>query len=103
MISLSATGDIPEEVTVLFWDIDLATLDLENHNNFVIERVLNMGDEVALKWLWQRYGPTTICNTIIRSHKLTLKTARCWQNYFNLEEEQMRCFSIFWASLDSVY
>ena len=30
MIALSAR-DMPEQVLILFWDVDLATLDLEDH------------------------------------------------------------------------
>lgn len=100
---MSATWNRPKEVTMLFWDVDLATLDFENHKTFIVERVLNMGDAVALKWLWQKYGPGVIYDTVTTSRNLTLKTARCWQNYFNLKEEQMRCFSTFSASLDSIY
>ncbi len=102
MIALSAR-DMPEEVLIFFWDVDLATLDLEDHKTFIAERVLNMGDEVALKWLWQKYGPRVIYDTVTTSRKLTLKTARCWQNYFNLKEEQMRCFSTFSVSLRNFY
>lgn len=101
--SLSTVCNMPNEVTMLLWDVDPATLDLEKHKTFLVERVLNMGDEVALRWLWQRYGRGAIYETVITSPRLTLKTARCWQNYFVLKEEQMKCFSTFSASLGSVY
>lgn len=94
---------LPRKVSMLFWDVDPVALDLELQKDFVIERVLNMGDEDALKWLWQKYGPRTICVTVTNSRRLTLKTARCWQNYFDLKEEQMRCFSTYSANLDSTY
>ncbi len=93
---------MPRETSRLFWDVDLSALDLEKHGAFVIERVLNLGDEVAVKWVWQKYGATAVYDTVINSRRLTLKTARCWQNYFGLEEGQMRCFSTFWTNLDSV-
>ena len=32
MIALSAR-DMPEQVLILFWDVDLATLDLEDHKS----------------------------------------------------------------------
>lgn len=95
--------EMPKEVAMLLWDVDLTKLDLQDHKYQVVERVLNMGNEVALKWIWQAYGPKVIYDTVINSRRLTLKTARCWQNYFDLKEEQMRCFSTFSTSLDSVY
>ncbi len=47
---------IPGKVSMLFWDVDPATLDLEFQKYFIIERVLNMGDEDALKWLCRSMG-----------------------------------------------
>ena len=91
---------IPEALFMLFWDVDPATLDLELHKEFIIERVLNMGDEESLKWLWHEYGERVIYDTVINSRRLNLKTARCRQNYFNLKEGQMRCFSAFLESPD---
>lgn len=92
---------LPRKVSMLFWDVDPVALDLELQKDFIIERVLNMGDEEALKWLWKKYGPRAIYVTVTNSRRLTLKTARCWQNYFDLKEEQMRCFSTYSANLDS--
>jgi hypothetical protein len=100
---MTVVENMPAEVAILFWDVDLAKLDLEKHKTFIVERVLNMGDEVSLKWLWQKYGPQVIYDTVTASRKLTLKTARCWQNYFGLKEEQMRCFSTFSTNLENFY
>lgn len=43
------TLPLPEAVALLLWDVDLATLDLEAHKNYIIERVLNMGGSCGLK------------------------------------------------------
>ena len=80
---------------MLFWDVDLTALNADKHKSFIIERVLNMGDEIALRWLWQRYETRDIYDTVRTSRNLSLKTARCWQNYFGLKEEQMQCFSTY--------
>lgn len=95
--------DLPEAVTRLLWDVDPNTIDLDAHAPFIVERVLNLGDHIALKWVWQKYGRNAIYDTVINSRKLSLKTARCWQNYFDLKEEQMQCFSTFSTSLDRIY
>ncbi len=100
---MNNSSAISGKVSMLFWDVDPSTLDLEFQKDFIIERVLSMGDEEALKWLWKKYGPQTICVTVSNSRRLTVKTARCWQNYFDLKEEQMRCFSTYSANLDSIY
>ncbi len=100
---MNNSSAIPGKVSMLFWDVDPAALDLELQKDFIIERVLNMGDEEALKWLWRKYGAQAIYVTVTNSRRLTLKTARCWQNYFDLKEEQMRCFSAYSARPDLIY
>lgn len=100
---MSDLSRVPKEVIMLLWDVDLTSLNLEEHSSLIIERVLNMGEEVALKWIWHTYGQETIKETVQKSRKLSLKTARCWQNYFNLKEEQMRCFSTYSMSLGRLY
>ncbi len=94
---------IPQEMTALFWDVDLKQLDLTLPGEFIIERVLNMGDEQGLLWLWKTFKQDKILETVQNSRRLTRKTARCWQNYFDLREDQMRCFSTYSMSPDNFY
>lgn len=94
---------IPQGMITLFWDVDLKQLDLSQHTEFIIERVLNMGNEHDVAWLWKTYKRDEILETVQVSRRLTRKTARCWQNYFDLREDQMRCFSTYSMSPDNFY
>ena len=91
---------IPIEFRPFFWDVDWEELDQECHAVFIIERILNEGDHQAIAWVFKTYGRERIRLVVITSKKLTLKTARCWQNYFGLTEEEMRCFGRYWMSPD---
>jgi hypothetical protein len=75
-----------------FWDVDIEKLDIDNHKFYIIERLLNFGNEKTLIWLFRNYTKEEIKEVVKKSRSLTIKTARCWQNYFNLKEEEMRCF-----------
>lgn len=94
------SSGLPEELRPLFWDIDWERICMEQNQGFIIERVLNMGDEKALLWLWRSFSEEEILQTVKSSRRLSRKTARCWQNYFGLKEEEMRCFTIFSMSPD---
>lgn len=48
-----AVGAIPEFLRVLFWDTDPASMDLWNHKKFIIERILEFGDEDAYRWMFR--------------------------------------------------
>jgi hypothetical protein len=42
---------IPEALAWLFWEVDPATIDLERHRDYVLERIMTRGDWLAMRWL----------------------------------------------------
>lgn len=83
---------IPEKLRPLFWDVDQSKLDLGRHRSFIIERVLNMGDQHAVAWLRTIVSDEEILQVVRGSRRLTRKTALCWKNIYSLSEDEMRCF-----------
>ena len=61
------------------------------------------GDEAQLAWLKQNVAPEEIRAVVLSSRRLSKKTARCWQNYFGLREEEMRCFGMFSTNPDNLF
>ncbi|EAX46799.1 hypothetical protein TcarDRAFT_0763 [Thermosinus carboxydivorans Nor1] len=94
---------LPERLKRLFWDVDFASVDCCLHRDFIIERVLNMGDMDDLLWLWRTFTATEICQVVRTSRRLTKKTARCWQAFFGLAEEEMACIGRYSTQLDGIY
>lgn len=80
---------MPAWVHPFFWDTDPRELSLDRHRIFIVERLLNAGDHLTLAWLFDAYGVEEIKDAVIESRGLTPKTARCWQNYFDLAEEEL--------------
>lgn len=48
----------------LFWDVDPKTIDPQRHARYVIERVLDFGDEKEVRWLVHYYPPRLIKKTL---------------------------------------
>ena len=94
---------LPDYLNVYFWDIEIDELDLRLHSHFIISRILNEGNDQALKWLFDLYDRETIKNTVKVSRNLSLKTARCWQNYFDLKEEELCCTGLRLAKSERLY
>jgi len=42
---------LPDYLKVYFWDIEIDELDLRQHSHFIISRILNEGNDQALKLL----------------------------------------------------
>jgi hypothetical protein len=85
---------IPEEFRPLFWDAAWESLDVRGHAAFIIERLLNEGDETHVRWIFRTYGARSVKAVVCESRRLSRKTARCWQSFFGLREEEMRCFGM---------
>ncbi len=94
---------IPEWMQVYFWDVSWEKLDTRQYREFVIERLLNEGDHRSLAWLFKAYSRDTIKNTVKLNRNLSVKTARCWQNYFGLKEEELCCTGLRLAQTEKLF
>lgn len=77
----------------LFWDIDINSLNAEEHARFIVERVITRGtleDWLALKKL---YGLRRIKEEVLQIRSLDPKTLTFFSTYFNLDKKEFRCFS----------
>jgi hypothetical protein len=62
----------------LFWDVDPKTIDPKKHARYVIERILDFGNDNEVRWVWQTYSPKLIGQTVRRSRTLHNKSKNLW-------------------------
>ena len=94
---------IPSDFQCFFWDTKIEEIDLYKNKLFIIERLLNEGNEKTLAWLFNTYSREEIKEVVCKSRRLTIKTAYCWQNYFGLEKRDMNCFGKHWTKEESPF
>jgi hypothetical protein len=94
---------LPEMLRPLFWDAEWSAVDFDRNRTAVIERILNLGNEAQLAWLRRTVSLDEIRSVVASSRRLSRKTARCWQNFFGLREEDMRCFGMFSTNPDNLF
>jgi hypothetical protein len=46
----------PDEVRRLFWDVDPASVELQLHRDYVMQRIMTRGGWVAMTWLRATYS-----------------------------------------------
>lgn len=76
-----------------FWDIDFSKLDCRSRPGFVIERILEYGDENAIAWMMKNLSRTQIISTLEKSRELTVKSANFWAVILNIKEEKVKCLN----------
>ena len=62
----------------LFWDIDVSKLDPDKNPEYVIERILDFGDDDELQWMASYYPRSLIAKVVHNSRVLLGKSRSLW-------------------------
>lgn len=62
----------------LFWDVDPKTIDPDKNAVYVIERILDFGDDSEVRWMWGYYDHALIRRVVETSRVLFPKSRVFW-------------------------
>lgn len=74
---------IPSSAAKYFWGDNLHDLDLQNHKKYIIQTLLEKGDQESLRWLFSVFGRKTI-KQLLSDLKLSRKSANFWAIYLSV-------------------
>lgn len=63
----------------LFWDVDPKTIDPEKNARYIIERILDFGNEGEVEWMSSFYSKLLIQDVILTSRVLQRKSRALWE------------------------
>lgn len=63
----------------LFWDVDPKTIDPKRHARYIIERILDFGNDREVRWLWRTYSRSLIRDVVEKSRVLHNQTRALWK------------------------
>lgn len=63
----------------LFWDVDPKKIDPQKHATYIIERILDFGNDNEVRWLWQKYPRTRVRDVVKHSRVLHNETRVLWE------------------------
>lgn len=84
---------LPEFLRPLFWEVDFDRLRVQGHERYVIERVLEYGDDQAIRWLQRTFNSRAIADVVRHSRKISRNTATLWALVLDVPREQVQCLS----------
>lgn len=73
----------------LFWDADIAEIDLVVNKNYIIQRVLVRGGMKDVKKIMRLYNKKEVIEAIKCSRELDKRTHNFCINYFRIPKEEM--------------
>lgn len=62
----------------LFWDVNPAKIDAKKNAKYVIERILDLGNDKEVKWMLKNYNKTTVKKVVANSRNLNPRTKSLW-------------------------
>lgn len=63
----------------LFWDVDPSTIDPDKHARYIIERVLDFGNDSEARWLYQTYEHPLIADVVEHSRVIKPESRALWK------------------------
>lgn len=95
-----------EEKNILapvFWDIDINNLDMDNHERYTIERILQFGAIEHIKWLFENFSDKKIIEVVKKSKIIDKRTANYWSYYYEINKDEILCFTKQSARSNSIF
>src|SRR3989344_5777979 len=82
---------LPSFLKLYFWDVDFNKIDPEKSRMFVLKRILDRGNDTALKWLLKHYSKEDIKQLLLTTEDLSRKTANFWADLLNIDHTKVPC------------
>lgn len=73
---------LPVFITQYFWGDDLSQLDITTNKAYIIQVLLERGNQKSIHWLFSMFGKDTIKN-LLPNIKLSRKSFNFWNLYLN--------------------
>lgn len=62
----------------LFWDTDPNKLDLQKHSKYIIERIMDFGNDNDVRWMRRYYPKSTLARVVKTSKVLQSNSKTLW-------------------------
>jgi len=82
---------LPKFLHRYFWDIEAKKLNPQKRPQYVIQRLLEMGDQKAIRWLRKNFSKTQIITTLKERRGFSPKTAGFWASFYNISRQKIKC------------
>lgn len=82
---------LPQFLQPLFWEFDITKFDKNQSKWTIIERIINHGSAVHLKWLFDTYTLAEIGEHITKNYNLSVYAVKLWASVLNINPDQCKC------------
>ena len=77
----------------IFWDTDINKLDIMKYKKYTIERSLQYGRMEHVNWMFDNFSSDDIIDAVKQSLIIDRRTANYWSYFYNINKNEILCFS----------
>lgn len=82
---------LPNAFKKYFWDVDFDKLDKVQSAGYIVHRILDKGNDRAIKWMYKNYDKDFIKEIIVKRRGFSPKTANFWADLLNIDKRKVVC------------
>jgi len=72
----------PRQIKKYFWDVDHRALNIKKYKKYIIERILELGDERAVSWMKKNFSEKDILRALKESRQISFLSSNYWNLVF---------------------
>ena len=81
----------PKFLEKYFWDVDFEKIDVEKYRFYVIRRILNYGDERAIRWMNDHFRKNEQIEALCTTRDISPKSDNFWAVILGVPKRKVRC------------
>lgn len=82
---------VPKFLKRYFWDVDFEKLNIGKYNFYVIRRILEYGDEKAIRWMNSHFKRDEQIKALCATRDISLRSAHFWALIFGVPRRRVKC------------
>ena len=82
---------LPLVLKKYFWDVEFEKIGLKKHKIYILKRILEYGDEEAVRWMWKNFKKGDLKNALSNFRGYSLKTANFWALILGMPRKEVLC------------
>ena len=90
---------IPKKFYGYFWDVDAKKVDPSKKPYFVIQRLLDKGDENSVRWVRRNFSENIIKETFTKMRDFSPWVGNFWQQFLKINRSEVLCLQKHYLSM----
>ena len=82
---------LPKFLRKYFWDTEFNKIDVQKRRVYVLKKILEYGNERAVKWMWGNFNKPEIINALSNYRGYSQKSANFWALLLGISREKVIC------------